>query len=362
MSNKSITFLIRSLNGGGAEGVCVNLANSISERGWDVKLVLLCLENEELFRQLSEKVKVEILGKKHARTAFFSLLKYVYNERPKKILVFNHQIAILLVFIRRVVPFRFEIVARNISTLSHVFFHEKSFWHKTVISLMTRWFYIRVDKIIAQSRGMALDLMENFNISKKKISVVHNFIAKKNQNEDAIPFSERSNYLLCVGRLEKTKAFHYAIRAFAKISNDYPTLRLKFLGKGALEEDLKKLSVKLKVDDRIDFEGFQSNLIPFYQNARLTLLTSLYEGFPNVLIESISLGTPTVAFNCPSGPDEIIIDGINGYLVNHLDEKDLVSGLIKGLERDWIPAEVAKTASRFDNDKIVEEYINVLSK
>jgi len=65
----------------------------------------------------------------------------------------------------------------------------------------------------------------------------------------------------------------------------------------------------------VGFEGFKKDMIPYYLSAKATVLTPLYEGFPNVLVESITLGTPAIAFNCPSRPSEIIVDGINGFLV-----------------------------------------------
>ena len=123
--------------------------------------------------------------------------------------------------------------------------------------------------------------------------------------------------------MEKEKAFHHAIKAFAKLSNEFPKLRLKIVGKGSLEKKLKQIAKDYKVDDRVDFEGFQKNLIPYYIHAKATVLTSLFEGFPNVLIESIFLNTPVVAFDCNSGPGEIIKDGINGYLVKYQDVDEL---------------------------------------
>ena len=113
----------------------------------------------------------------------------------------------------------------------------------------------------------------------------------------------------------KIKGFHHAIKAFACIVEKYPYLRLKIVGKGSQEKNLKKIAEKYSVLKKVDFEGFHKEIIPYYLHARVTILPSLYEGYPNVLIESISMNTPVIAFDCPSGPNEIIIDGVNGYLV-----------------------------------------------
>src|SRR5690606_37684775 len=129
-----------------------------------------------------------------------------------------------------------------------------------------------------------------------------------------------------------------------------------------LEKELKNLALDLGISDRVVFKGYQSDIIPFYLNAKVTLLTSLFEGFPNVLLESIALGTPVVAFNCPSGPSEIIINGINGYLSKYLDEEHLEKHLTESLCRNWDPLVVSKTVYKFRKEIIVDEYIKFLKQ
>ena len=83
-----------------------------------------------------------------------------------------------------------------------------------------------------------------------------------------------------MGRLERQKAFHYAIEGFARLTKEFSSLRLKIVGAGILENDLKKCANDFGVRDRVDFEGFKKDIIPYYLGAKATLLTSLYEGFP----------------------------------------------------------------------------------
>ena len=104
-------------------------------------------------------------------------------------------------------------------------------------------------------------------------------------------------------------------------------MRLKIVGHGSLAEELKEKTIDLDVENAFDFEGFQKNIIPYYLHTKATVLTSLYEGYPNVLIESIAMNTPVVAFNCPGGTNEIVQDSYNGYLVNYKDIDDLKNKL-----------------------------------
>ena len=163
------------------------------------------------------------------------------------------------------------------------------------------------------------DLISIYSQLSKKTEVIFNPIPNQlieYASKNDLSKIKKENYLLCIGRLEKIKGFHHAIKAFAGIVQKYPYLRLKVVGKGS-EINLKQMAKKHSVADKVDFEGFKKDIIPYYLKARVTILPSLYEGYPNVLIESISMNTPVIAFDCPSGPNEIIIDGRNGYLVKN---------------------------------------------
>jgi glycosyltransferase involved in cell wall biosynthesis len=356
VTKNKITFLINSLGGGGAERVCVNLANGLSARGWHVTLVVLHLNNAENQKDLKHNIDLVLLHKKHARTAPIALAKFLRQRKPEKILVFNHQLAVLLVMLRAILFSRFIIIARNISTLSQKKAVEPSFWHKHVVQSLTRMFYRRVDRVVAQSKGMANDLVCFYGIPAAKISVLPNPVNAA--IESYVPSEEvrKNNYLLCVGRLETVKAFDYAIAAFAVIAPEYPRLRLKIVGKGRLEGQLKELARHLGVAERVDFEGYQSNMIPYYMGAKATLLTSLYEGFPNALAESIALGTPVVAFDCPSGPSEIVVDGVNGFLVEHLNGVDLVEKLKQVLSSEWSIDLIKRSALRYSSVEALTAY------
>lgn len=324
--SKKITFLISSLAGGGAEGVCVNVANSLAKNGWQVGLVVLHLNNADYLDRVSEKVNLVDLKANNARYAFNSIKRYINKNKTEKIVVFNYELAVILVLIRKLSLLKFEIIARNINTLSQKRQTKGNWWHSYIVKPMIDRFYCQVDHVINQCKAMEQDLISVFPQLKGKTSVIYNPVASHVEAyAQAVDFEqiEKQDYLLCVGRLEEQKAFHYAIEAFSKVSKNFPTLRLKIVGQGSLEQQLKQQAKDLGVAEKIDFEGFQKDIIPYYLHAKATLLTSLYEGFPNVLIESITLGTPVIAFDCPSGPSEIIEEGVNGYLVKYKDKVSL---------------------------------------
>jgi glycosyltransferase involved in cell wall biosynthesis len=206
---------------------------------------------------------------------------------------------------------------------------------------------------------MKNDLLATYPSMKHKTSVIYNPVNQlvedygKSIEHSAI---EKQNYILCVGRLEKQKAFHYAIRAFAIASESHPTLRLKIIGKGTLEIELKSLANDLNIADKIDFEGFKQETIPYYLQAKAVLLTSLYEGFPNVLIESITLGTPIVAFDCKSGPNEIIKEGINGFLVEAANINEAANALNLLLSAPMIKKNICESSKKYHVSNIIADW------
>jgi glycosyltransferase involved in cell wall biosynthesis len=357
--NKKVTLIISSLAGGGAEGVCVNIANGLSEEGWEVNLVVLYLSNAAYQDNLSNKVNLVVLGVNHARYVSLALLKYIYKYSPSIVLVFNYELSVILLVLRSLFGFKSKIITRNINTLSQKQAQAKGFWLKYVVMPLVDKFYIKADHIINQCEAMQADLVSLYPQLSAKTSVIYNPLAKHIEDykklHDLIKVVKQ-DYIVCIGRLEKQKAFHCAIEAFAKIASEFPKLRLKIIGKGSLEFDLKKLAFDLNIDDRVDFLGFQNDMIPYYLYAKATLLTSLYEGFPNVLLESIALGTPVVAYDCPSGPKEIIINDVNGYLVKNKNQEDLVDKIRLTINKQWNTSQIIEKSKPYELDNILHKY------
>jgi len=359
--NKKVTFIISSLAGGGAEGVCVNVANGLTEEGWEVNLVVLHLNNAAYQDKISNKVNLVVLGVNHARYASLALLKYIYKYSPSIVLVFNYELPVMLVILRSLFRFKAKIFTRNINTLSQNQSQAKGFWLKYVVMPLVDKLYNKVDHIINQCEAMRDDLVSLYPHLSKKTSVIYNPVAKHIEDfAKSFDFNNvhKQDYILCVGRLEKQKAFHHAIQAFAGVASDFPNLRLKIVGKGSLELNLKQFAFDLGIDDRVDFEGFQKDLIPYYLYAKATLLTSLYEGFPNVLLESIGLGTPVVAFDCPSGPKEIIIADTNGYLVKDKCLNDFNNKLRLTLNKNWNISVILETIKPYYLNNIMHKYVH----
>lgn len=356
---KKITFLIPTLSGGGSEGLCVNLANALNRNGWEVNLIALNTKNSVYHDRLDKNVDFINLNVKHALYSPYRLSKYLITNKPRKILIFNYELTVITIIIKRLLGIEIKIISRNRNTMSHVQNRPGSFWVKFIVNPLVKYFYGSADHIINQCYDMRDDLLTIYPKITNKTSVIYNpinsIIEKHSKTINFCSLSSQ-DYILCVGRLERQKAFHFAIEGFARLAQEFSSIRLKIVGAGVLEEELKEFANNYGVRERVDFEGFKKNIIPYYLGAKVTLLTSLYEGFPNVLVESISLGKPVVAFDCQSGPREIVLDSINGYLVQYKNIEDLAEKLKISIKTKWDHVAVAESAERFSTENIIKAY------
>lgn len=356
---KEITLLIGSLAGGGAEGVCVTLANGFIKKDYKVNLIVLNLKNAVNKSRLDDSVNLIDLNVSNVRFSFKSLRDYMKNNKPEEVLVFDHLLSVMLILVRYSLSHKYKIIARNINTLSKELASYNSFWYKNIVKPSVMFFYKKVDYIINQSEGMMNDLLNLYPEFEGRTTYIYNPVNDKISAISEIIKDSKRNYFLCIGRLEQQKSFHIAIEAFSKIVKDYPNYRLKIIGVGSLDDSLKELAFKLNVSDKVDFLGFRTDVIQFYQNAKATLLTSKYEGFPNVLVESVSLGTPIISFDCPCGPSEII-NNENGFLVEYNNLNEFVHCLDKMCTKDFDYEKIMELAQIYNINIIVDKYNSII--
>lgn len=361
MTNKKITILIDSLRGGGAERVCTTVASGLAENGYDVSLVVVDLKGAAYLNYLSDKVCLVDLNSRQIYSAL-KLYRFFKKNKTDRVVVFNHQLTVISVLLKKIFFLKIEIISRNINTLSKI--TDLDYQEKPFKKWLVNRFYKEADFFVNQCRAMEADLLSLYPELKGKTSVIYNPVAHNIEgyiSKSEIFNTPKEDFLLCVGRLSKQKSFHLAILAFSKVYKEYPGMRLKIVGQGLLEKELKDLAAGLEISNSVDFEGFQGDVISYYLKAKVVLLTSEFEGFPNVLIESITLGTPVVSFDIQSGPSEIIKDGLNGYLVNKGDV-DLFAEKIKlVLQSDFPRKDLHKTVSFAKNKEVMKKWNKLLA-
>lgn len=353
-----IYLFISSLRGGGAERVCTTLANQLLLKGYKVNLIVINLENSIYHKHLNPNINLVNLNKKHARQTFVSIAKLLRLENPKKIFVFNPQISLMLIILKRILKLQTKIISRNINTLSKDR-ENQTIMNRFVIDNLYKMLYSKSDLLIAQSTGMKQDLIKNYKVPPHKIKVINNPISPniiRYQNK-VYQTNKKKKQILFVGRLTEQKGLQYLLAALSESIKVYPDITLKIIGEGPLKDKLLDQINQMNLNNNVQLKGFQMNIAPYYLESTVTVLSSIYEGFPNVLIESIALGTPVVAFDCPSGPSEIIIENVNGYLVDYKNSKDLSKKILKALSRVWDRSQIMNTSKIYNEENIIRDYI-----
>lgn len=355
---KVAAFII-NLSVGGAQGVFVNVVNYLYEHDFDVEVVVQNLDNAVYKEKLNKNINIVNLNVTNAKALFPKLKKYILCNSFSHAFVFGSEITVVLYALRVFLHREFKIISRSLNTLSIEFKYSGGFFRKHITSKLVRVFFHRIDFIIAQSEGMKDDMVQNWGCQIDKVKVINNALQPQYESimKDS-EISDKCNYLLYAGRFEPQKGLRMLLEAFSCIKNK--EIFLKLVGTGSMEGELKKMASELSIDNRVEFVGYSTNISDYYMHARATVLTSLYEGFPNVLVESIACGTPVVAFDLPSGPKEIINNGINGYLVPYLDVVKFAEALDQALITDWDAKEIKNSAKPYSREQIMGKYLEVL--
>jgi glycosyltransferase involved in cell wall biosynthesis len=245
-----------------------------------------------------------------------------------------------------------------------------AWWQRQVQRFSMRRFYPWADGIVVPSRGAALDLAEVSGLAPQRIRVIPNPIvtpalaelAQASVDHPWLQFPVQSPaipVILGVGELCARKDFGTLICAFALVRRERPA-RLVILGKGRQRETLEALARELGVGADVSLPGFVHNPYPYMKRASVFVLSSVYEGFGNVLVEALATGTPVVATDCPSGPREILEDGRYGHLVPVGDVQGLARGILDTLAHPPEPALLAQAAEPYRVEGSATRYLATL--
>lgn len=298
-----------------------------------------------------------------------ALARYFRSARPDLCISYLSRSNSLNVMLSAFTRHR-AVISERVQTTSHLSTSRAAALYR----LITRLTYPRAFRVIAVSEGVASDLVNHFNVLREKTCVIGNPIdtvalSRAGSEPPPIPLPER--YILAVGRMVVNKNFQMLLEGYAKAQ---PSADLVILGEGPERASLERQVAALGLQGRVHMPGFIKNPYPVMTRAEAMVSCSNAEGFPNTLIESLSLGVPVIATDCPSGPAMVLRGNADaatpieenahdGLLIRMGNSDDLARALsIYGTAeiRNRYAALARARAAAFGVKAVVQEYIDII--
>jgi len=371
--NKKIFIFIPSFESGGVERNAVIVANSLMEKGYDVSVVY-CRKINAQFTKLNKDIKKIKLNRlpylpfiherivdavSSALFGFFVLQKIVDNKSVM-ISFQSNVVAIVLAKLLRV-----KVIVRLSNHYSNVEF-EKSKLRK-ISEYLKKILYKRADVVIANSQELADDYSR---VLECPVQVVYNPIdidgvkhKAKKPIFDEIFIKKNKPVIIGIGRLCVQKNFGFLIRSFAK-SIQKVDAYLVIIGEGSERQKLEKLIKSLNLEGSVILMGHKDNVFPYLKRSDIFVLSSLYEGMPNALIEAVALKIPSISTNIKTGPKEILLNGEGGRLVEVNNIDDLRKAIVFRLLEQEVAQKAAENSfsqlDRFSMDGMILRYKNII--
>jgi glycosyltransferase involved in cell wall biosynthesis len=358
---RRIVIILPNLTGGGAERLHVNLANDWAIHGFDVEFALLRKEGE-LIQLLDPTISVVGLNVDRIRDAIIPLTAHLRKSRPQVVLAAMWPLtsAVVLAWVLSGRKGKLFLSDHEHLTSSYI---GRARVKPSYLKNLIRFSYPFASGVIAVSRGVKEDLCDLGNLPEQKVRVIYNPAAigiasgrEVHSSTEQFWGSDVGFHVLTVGRLAPQKDHATLIKAFALLPESL-NAKLVILGEGPLRAELEELVTLLHLTDRVFLPGFMMDTYPWFLSADLFVLSSLWEGFGNVIVEAFECGLPVVSTNCPSGPAEILEDGRFGKLVPANDPLALADAIADSLNMSHDKTALIRRAQDFTVRKISDEYL-----
>lgn len=360
-----LTFFIQDFRGGGAQHMIINTANEFARRGKDVDLLVVNTAGPHR-NKVAGNVRIVDLGKSRSLAALWTLARYISRSKPDILISAMTHSNLLAILARFFVPFSPTRLVVTERTFLSVHIKKTSSFMDKILGLGVLFLYRFADKVVGISQGVAEDIKHLGHLDGRRVTHIYNPVItdemrKSYDSETPVSFKDdTSTVILTSGRLSFEKDHATLLNGFALIRKTI-NAKLVILGDGPLKAELQTKAKKLGVDKDVIFAGFVTHPIAYMKAADLFVMTSLYEGFCNVIVEALYSGLPVVSTDCPSGPREILDFGKYGRLVPVGNAERLADAMISALNEPRNFQQSRERAETFTVEKICDEYLQLFS-
>jgi glycosyltransferase involved in cell wall biosynthesis len=363
-NRSSVALFLPSLTVGGAERMMVNLARGLSDRGYDVDMVLVNAVGGFIER-VPDSVRIVDLNASRVLNSLPGLIRYLRNSSPSVLLSTitpSNVIAAWATSFPGVTTRHVVRVARPESEAAKI---QENTQKERITAILARYWYPRADHVVAISEGVADDLRQNTVISEENLSVIHNPVLTEDlqlqatESVDHPWFNAEIPVVLGVGRLVDQKDFSTLIRGFSILRENHHA-KLVIYGDGEKREELENLVDDFNIINDVMLPGFTNNPYKYMANSDIFVNSAKHEGFGNVIIEAMACGCPVVATDCPGAPAELLGHGKYGRLSNIGDPESLAMEMEAMLENPINKSVLKKRADDFRLKTAMDSYTSVL--
>lgn len=344
---KKIFFIVSSLKAGGAERVFWLISQYFNQTEYDVSLVVFD-SREPFFSPSVAGLRVVDIKTIRASRSFLKLLNLIKKERPFAIFSTGGEVNMLMAFIS-IFVFIPVLIVREVSVAEMIKFggSKAKFWN-----LFKKLCYKRYNITVCQSIEIKQEISTRNHISDDKLVVIPNPVLPI-RNIKSIRGEHPGKRLIVVGRLAKEKGLYRLLDILKELPPEYS---LTIAGDGPLREDLIAKTDALELNDRVRFLGIVTEITDLIITHEVFVLPSFVEGFPNAVLDALSVGIPVVAFRV-SGISELIRNGFNGYIVEQNDINGFRDCVLTASTKKWNSAAIVKDVNnRFGIQKVVSQY------
>jgi len=312
-----IAFVDQCLGTGGAERVMCTVIRSLDKERFETHLVLVS-EEGPLKYLIPDGVKIRSLGVANTKKALFKFVQAMWDIRPEVVYVTSSRTAVLALLARFLCP-RYRVIARYTSMPGKDI---KEGSHRGWRLWLMKRLYRSADAVIAQTKEMAEELSQWFQISSKRIHQISNPVdgelIEQQLEGAANPFAGDAVNVVAAGTIYPVKGFDVLLDAFALVLKQNNRFRLHILGNDYQENrsKLEKRAEELGISAYVKFCGFLENPYPYYKFCDVFVLSSRCEALPNVLLECLYLGKPVVATRCAPVIERLVEAGKSGFTVD----------------------------------------------
>lgn len=343
----------------------VRLANVFVRLGIETDMILVRREGR-YFGEVDGRVRIVDLGAARILVALPGLVSYLRARRPTAVLSTLTYANIVAIWARDLAGYPERLVVREANPISSVADDRAAGLKFRLTPSFVRRFYPRADAIVGISRGLCRDLIGRGRLPAHKVHAIYNPVVTGELSEKARQplahpwFTGSSPMILSAGRLTRQKDFGTLIQAF-KILRELVDARLVVLGEGELRPELEDLVRELGLESAVELPGFVDNPFKYMARSDVFVLSSQWEGFGNVLVEAMAVGTSVVSTDCPTGPAEILADGKYGRLVDVGNAPQMAEAIADVLGSPSSPDSLKRRAWEFSADHIAEQYLSLLT-